>query len=1338
MKNRLLTVAACAMVAAVGSPSFAGNWDKPQVPKGEAPVSKSQYYIYNVAAEKFLVSGSSWKTRATLGDKGLLVELTDSVHTPLAGASYNTVALQGWTIKVKDTFKNWVGNDLTNTYVFVHSETEAYCDMASQGKNFFKFVPWGDNYRIKIADEDPTFGASVNDGQYAYSYFAYMPNAEEVDENGTAAPHLYPVVDELDVSSAKDMEWRFISKSSYETYLAKTMLYEKLNQAEEQGNVETAEAEAVYNNEASTIADYEAACVALQRKILEVYAADATFDAPIALTDMVVQTPQPGNDGKAGWVQTNHGGFAKSGKHYNWSNLEDGVDVFGPNFLEYWVVSPNILTNDTLYQVIESLPYGVYRLTADAIAIQQAEPGTEVVGVSLFADGGALTKKALWSKVNHTPHRYSIEFAVMQDQTTIGMMIENTNANHAAITNFKLEVLTASDNPLVALLFSEINKAESVDPKAATFSLATEILLKKVVQEAKDLIDGGTATDDELKVKIEELTGVLATVQQEIEKYVWVDNYVGKVLPDLKNKYANEYPELGTALNEYAVQLQNALNGRTLSIADIDAVEAAVDKIIKDGIRAEIGVGKEVTGLLVNPDFDNGRDGWTLNSGSIGNSNFKACEAYGEKFDLSQTLKDMPNGRYKVTCQAFYRPKAAGDAWNDYAEQNGDADVRLFLYGNSMQKAVQHEFDGRSTDKLAEGDVYVSINDIYYYFPNNINGITNYFAAGHYQNELEFVVADGTLTIGLRVLEPIVDTWNNWSAFDNFHLYYVGDQVSDYRNAILALQAEAQDLQDSGYPEDGTVLTAGATNKIADAIARSNAALEDGATVEQCVEAVNALNEAIAYGKESQRLTQELLSAYMVYYTRCEGVQNATSEDFLILLDEIDMVFQTDGVFESNKQVQEYLDRLAPEFTAYAISGGIGTATVDNPHDITAVILNPGFDWDYSDSNYGWTGSPAVQANVAEYYNAYSFDCNQKIVGLVPGYYRLSVDGFYRAGSAENSTKLYYKELYAGDTSVEGDEENFPYLYAAEGKKYLKNMSAYSSTMQVYDDDVNIGAWMSKAEEPAAAYVPNTRFGCNYYFMLKDAPYRNSLIFQVTEEMDTVTIGIKKENARIYSEWCPFDNFKLEYVGADASQTADLRISNAGFATLMLPYDAALPEGVKAYSTSQAAEATANGCRVLKLVEEDALQANTPYIIEGMPGTYTFSGLVTNTQDTYTNGWLTGTFVARQAQAGTYVLQNNNGITGFYRVVAGKEPQVGANRAWLSVPTEEGGAAEVTAFVFGDDSATGIEGVEAADRRVDVYTLEGVRVRTDVRMSEALKALPRGVYVVNGTKKAVK
>lgn len=120
-------------------------------------------------------------------------------------------------------------------------------------------------------------------------------------------------------------------------------------------------------------------------------------------------------------------------------------------------------------------------------------------------------------------------------------------------------------------------------------------------------------------------------------------------------------------------------------------------------------------------------------------------------------------------------------------------------------------------------------------------------------------------------------------------------------------------------------------------------------------------------------------------------------------------------------------------------------------------------------------------------------------------------------------------------------------------------------------------------------------------------------------------------------------------------QTVELRITEAGFATLMLPYGASLPEGVEAYATSQAAKATADGWRVLTLEESDMLHANTPYIIKGYPGTYRFSGIPTNAWDTYTAGWLTGTFERVSAVPGTYVLQNNDGVTGFYRVTAGKE-----------------------------------------------------------------------------------
>ncbi|MCM1107520.1 MAG: hypothetical protein NC388_00530 [Clostridium sp.] len=196
-----------------------------------------------------------------------------------------------------------------------------------------------------------------------------------------------------------------------------------------------------------------------------------------------------------------------------------------------------------------------------------------------------------------------------------------------------------------------------------------------------------------------------------------------------------------------------------------------------------------------------------------------------------------------------------------------------------------------------------------------------------------------------------------------------------------------------------------------------------------------------------------------------------------------------------------------------------------------------------------------------------------------------------------------------------------------------------------------------------------------------------------------------------------------------------LNVTEAGFATVMLPYAVKeIPEGIKVYTTEAAEESSVAGNRVLTLVEADEMAANTPYIVEGKAGEYKFTGIGAAYADAYTNGLLTGTFVGMTAQAGTYVLQTNNGITGFYCVAEGAEPAIGANRAYLTAPA---GEAEVTAFVF-SDLQTGIHGVEAADVRVDVYTIDGVRVRQGVKMSDALNGLNKGVYVVNGAKKAVK
>ncbi|MBQ1973714.1 MAG: hypothetical protein II222_05160, partial [Paraprevotella sp.] len=195
----------------------------------------------------------------------------------------------------------------------------------------------------------------------------------------------------------------------------------------------------------------------------------------------------------------------------------------------------------------------------------------------------------------------------------------------------------------------------------------------------------------------------------------------------------------------------------------------------------------------------------------------------------------------------------------------------------------------------------------------------------------------------------------------------------------------------------------------------------------------------------------------------------------------------------------------------------------------------------------------------------------------------------------------------------------------------------------------------------------------------------------------------------------------------------EVNITEAGWATLMLPYAAEIPADLTVY-TCQEAAAAEGGYSVLTLTEVESIEANKPYVVSGADGTSaTFEGWGAAYAMEYSNGMLTGTFAEKTAAAGSYVLQNQNGIVGFYLVEEGAEPTVKANRAWMNYSE----AAGIKAFVF-DGMLTGIYQIESNDALVDVYTLQGVLVRKDVKKSAALKGLNKGAYIVGGVKTLVK
>ena len=232
-------------------------------------------------------------------------------------------------------------------------------------------------------------------------------------------------------------------------------------------------------------------------------------------------------------------------------------------------------------------------------------------------------------------------------------------------------------------------------------------------------------------------------------------------------------------------------------------------------------------------------------------------------------------------------------------------------------------------------------------------------------------------------------------------------------------------------------------------------------------------------------------------------------------------------------------------------------------------------------------------------------------------------------------------------------------------------------------------------------------------------------------------------NCNVKDMWASADDFKLYFVRElteDDKTTVSLTVTEAGWATLMLPFDAELPSGLDAYTCADTEAGEEEGVANLVLTSAASLEANTPYIIQGAADTYEFKGYSTATQNQYTKGLLTGTYVQMPAVVGSYVLQNpkETGI-GFYKVLD-VIPTVGAFRVYMNAETADAAGINVSRLILGGDDVTGIESALAGDgdARVDVYSLSGILVRKGVAKNEALNGLQKGIYVVDGVKKAVK
>ena len=192
-----------------------------------------------------------------------------------------------------------------------------------------------------------------------------------------------------------------------------------------------------------------------------------------------------------------------------------------------------------------------------------------------------------------------------------------------------------------------------------------------------------------------------------------------------------------------------------------------------------------------------------------------------------------------------------------------------------------------------------------------------------------------------------------------------------------------------------------------------------------------------------------------------------------------------------------------------------------------------------------------------------------------------------------------------------------------------------------------------------------------------------------------------------------------------------------GAATLCLPFEAVIPDGLQLYTLNAL---NADSTKVCGDEVTDTLTRDTPVYVSAPDdaATYVFRGTssddVTDDSNTPVVDWLTGVYKKTQVPAGSFVLQNleANGVS-FYPVSENSTIYVNAFRAYLTVGDEV--AEAITNLVFGtdDDSdndtsaithLTGSTATTVAGNAV--YNLHGMRVDAD--------RLTKGIYVIGGKK----
>lgn len=1149
MKKNFLRMMLLTLSAMLGLSVQAGDWEVPQMPTSVAPTNGAMVMLYNVGNEMCMGNGkisAAWATSTILVENNpLTFELVENNDGTWSLRTASGEKKGQW------TFAPFAEGDRPYCFIDMGWEDQGcrrwYVEETEQGY-----------YTLELTDK-----SLADEGTYLGT------NGETLDVVCNADPEVGGMV-----------EWMFLPGDALKIYEARCQLYEQLEMGENYKNLDLSEYTALYNNPEATAEELLKAVQLLKAAIVEAEingGYDPSPEDPLDVTDSFIENPSFDTD-VHGWDNLNGMTHDPNGTQYG--------DVH--NFCEKWANAQPLGKEYGISQTV-TLPAGRYLMEADVIASAQYAGDISVKGVKLYVKNNGVEYNVACATANNSPVHYVIDFiAVEGEPTELGFHVDaNTEANWVAVDNFALYYLGKSEMSAAYLkLQNTLKAALETYPEDEYDDLMANAIVKNdftaAVIKAQEVAANATASDEDcqaaqealaeaqaalkasladykalnalynnfellteiydLEVEvIDEMIDVVVTHALDLSSYIEdmtagpeelvhyteiynLYNGLYKVLQYCtERQYAaedNGYADLVEMIQAKANEIAAGWVAQMYGQEDVARLQTEVEDIVAAYMNATIVPNSDLTAMLINPNFDDNANGWNTNGYPNPKWADHVAEYFQQSFNLSQTLKKLPRGRYTLTCRGFQRRGT----------------INAYLYANNEQVLLHNVRDFAAEPGFysdGENYPYDSYTEGVGYYPNSTIGAYTWFNAEveepMYVNKLDFFLTEADqndVIIGVRS-----DDNGDWCLFDDFQLYYHGNNAADYADALNELMAQLDEKMEDGYPtaalkKDATAAKAAAKQ----AIETSNA--------DDCIAAITVLKETIAQAEVTLALTQQIVEkqALMAEY-RVEKLVSSTKDEYMNYLDGLTTAL-LDATIKDDAEAQEILDAIDVKFTQCVQHDGLD-ATEEKPFDMTDAILNPNYEYDFAsdlyDGNefnaYGWDGDqPNCNEYSAEFFNitwSKGIDIHQTIKGLAPGYYKLRVQGYNRTGYGNEQ-----------DESI----ATYSVLYANEFETRLCDVLDYKQEERLCDpNEEGMSESQLEIDEETTYYYPGNMPQSFVYF--EEGYYKNMLIFKVDEGQQEVTFGIRKTT---FYDWdsVMFDNWMLEFVGQNEPTEEQTAIEN--------------------------------------------------------------------------------------------------------------------------------------------------------------------------------------------------